>query len=485
MKKSIQFERSLAGLVLLDPAGTMLAIKKAGGFSVDIQDTDAAAVFRAVASEKAEGHPLTPEAIFTACGLPGSRQDALTDNAPLPSDVWGLVREIREADKIRQAVSILETDNGDLAWKHSELGRLLLPVTVDGAGDAMRDCLSLADLAGQEIDAGEILIGDSTCRYQERGAVLLLSAGAGTGKSHVSAQCAVNFAQGFPAFGLPPVRALRCLTLQAENPPNDSRAIAANMLRGLPSGAVALVHENTRQLWLPGCTGDAFLARLANVLRRWSADMVFIDPLLAFSPGDLTRPDVVQSFCRQGLGKLAVDFGVGLFICHHTPKPNQNRDTSKMGAYDHQYMASGNADIAANWPRCALGLQPLARGEFLLRATKRRPPWKNANGEQAWEIGIRHTDAGIWETFEADAESVRTGRPPAPGIATFHDKGREIAAKVCPCSLSTLADRFWHDVTGAKNRGRELVDSLVNAGILSAVKGQGRGAPVTVTLTEK
>jgi hypothetical protein len=409
----------------------------------------------------------------------------LTNAAQLPTDIPALVRTIREADALRHAVEILSRDDADLAFKQTELARVLGPLADAGPGDVMRDCFSLVDLAAQMIDHEETLIGDAFCRYQERGAVLLLSAGAGTGKSHVSAQCSVNFSQGLPAFGLPPTKALRCLTVQAENPPNDSRAIAANMLRGVSADGLSLVHENTRQLWLPGCTGDAFLARLANVLRRWSADMVFIDPLLAFSPGDLTRPDVVQSFCRQGLGKLAVDFGVGLFICHHTPKPNQNRDTSKMGAYDHQYTASGNADIAANWPRCALGLQPLARGEFLLRATKRRPPWKNANGEQIWEIGIRHTDAGVWETFEADAESVRTGRPPAPGIETFHGRGREIAAKVCPCSLSTLSNRFWRDVTGSKNRGRELVDSLVNAGILSAVTGQGRGAPVTVTLTEK
>lgn len=211
--------------------------------------------------------------------------------------------------------------------------------------------VSLVELATQPIDFGETLIGAGSCRYIERNAVAVLAAPAGVGKSHLATQGAVGWSCGREAFGLRPMNGpLRVLKLQAEDPPNDAREMAANMINGLALTETerGLVAEDTRQVWLPGLTADASLDRVRVLPRQWPADLVFIDPLAGFAAGDLVRPEVVQSFCRAGLGALAVQFHCALFICHHVPKPNAQRDATRKGAYDFQYSGAGSADLVAN-----------------------------------------------------------------------------------------------------------------------------------------
>jgi hypothetical protein len=350
--------------------------------------------------------------------------------------------------------------------------------------EAADGLVSLVDLAEQPLDAGETLIGAGNCRYLERGAPLMNVAPSGTGKSHIAAQGAVLFACGEPAFGLPPTMPLRCLIVQAENPPNDARQIAANMLRGLDLGPKqrALVHTNTRQVWLPGCTGDRFLDRVRAILTAWPADLVFIDPLAGFADGDLVKPEVVQRFCRAGLGALAVEHRCALWVCHHVPKPNANRDPAKMGAYDFQYAGTGNADVAANWPRAVLTLQPLARGEFLLRAAKRRPPWADDSGRQLWEIGLRHTSSGTWESFDADPETARTGRPPAPDPETYRAAVLSLVGQAGPMPKTAFADRVRAKITESRDGARAVIELLIADRSIATWRGVGRGGCTMIGL---
>lgn len=336
--------------------------------------------------------------------------------------------------------------------------------------EALADCtipkddvsvpLSLIEIANQPIDPTETLIGVGDCRWLERGAVAIMAALAGIGKSHLATQLATCWSCGRTAFGLPPVRPLRILILQAENPPNDSRAIAGYIMRGLSltENERAAVHANTRQIWLPGCTGTTFLDRARMYLAGWTADLVFIDPLSSFAPGDLVKPEIVQSFCRAGLSALANDCHCGLFILHHTPKPNSQRDPSKMGVYDHQYSGAGAADLVANWPRAVLTMQALERGKFILRAAKRRPPWATEQGEQLWMLGMKHTDSGIWEQFEV-----------LPGLAEKNQPGKVDVLAFVPTdkqlSKDALISRAQIAGIGEK-KTRRFIAELIEDGAL-------------------
>jgi hypothetical protein len=407
-------ERPVIGRLLIDAEAT---IKECGDLLTGdpFQDPVHRRTWQAVNTMQRKGEPLGTIEIVQAAGLEALEAQRLIDGATHIGAVRYHAQRLQNEDLKAQAAKILSNAEGGegLRFALKKIEELLPSASVQTGYK------SLATLAGEPIDEEEILIGNKECRYIERAAICLLSGAAGTGKSHVANQLNVGWAQGLEVFGLTPARPIRCLTIQGENPDNDARCIASNMLKGISKEGLALVHENTLQKWLPSCTGEQFLGELASIARTWRPDMVFIDPLLSFAPGALTDPVVVQSFCRQGLSGLAKDYGCALFITHHTPKPNANRDPSKMGAYDFQYMASGNADLSANWPRSALGLQALQRGEFLLRATKRRPPWKNADGETAWEIGIRHTEGGTWETFDAETVTAGNGHDPAKDAATL------------------------------------------------------------------
>ena len=352
------------------------------------------------------------------------------------------------------------------------------------------DIFSLIELSEQPIDHAETLIGYGPCRFLERGAVLMLAAPSGVGKSHVAAQAAACWSAGLPAFRLPTYdnRPLRCLIVQAENPPNDARHIAANMVKGIGFGPAQkeLVAKNTRQAWLPGCTGDDFLARLRGILRAWPADIVFIDPLSGFASGDLVRPEVVQAFCRVGLGAIAVEHKCALFVCHHIPKPNAQRDAGRTGAYDWQYAGAGSADLVANWPRANLAIQALDRGEFMLRAAKRRPPWIDENEQQIWALGMRHTEGGIWETFEpksGDENRAKTGgRPKSPGPDAHRSEIRSIAQEVGETTRNLLVAEVRSRLGIGKNQAYDAVSFCIEHGDLVTRKREGRGGGVVVSV---
>ena len=304
----------------------------------------------------------------------------------------------------------------------------------------------------------------------------------------MATQVAVSLSCGRAAFGLPPAAGpLRCLILQAENPPNDARGMARNMVAGLELSPDEreLVAANTRQVWLPGTTGDEFLRTLAARLRVWPADLVFIDPLAGFADGDLTKPDTVQRFCRAGLGRLAVEHRAALFVVHHVPKPNAQRDATRTGAYDWQYAGAGSADLVANWPRAVLSMQTLARGEFLLRAAKRRPPWTAPDGAQRWQVGLRHTTAGTWSEFDVDDTTARTGgRPTAPDPETYRAEALALVGKSGPLPKTALEERFRAQLTGTRYQARAVLALLLADASLATWRGAGRGGSILVGLPQ-
>jgi len=494
-------ERNLVGCLYaqLDDAAIARAVS-AGLRRSHFADPLAAALYEAAVrhAERAPGiaAAFDPEALTDASRSLGREIDifelqSLIDPAPPTAEaVPALARLIMSGHARRLAQSAVERAMGDL---RDGADAEAVSVALRDATDALRQtgpqrsaAVSLVTLADQPIEPGETLLGAGKCRWLERGAVALLAAPSGVGKSHLAAQASVCWACGMPAFGLPPANGpLRVMILQAENPPNDSRQIAHGMIEGLglSEDERAAVDRNTRQVWLPGHTGDAFLAAARSLLAEWPADLLFIDPLAGFADGDLTRPEIVQRFCRAGLGRLAVESKCGLFVCHHVPKPNSNRDPSKLGVYDFQYVGAGSADLAANWPRAVLTLQALTRGEFLLRAAKRRPPWSTEAGEQAWELGLRHTDAGTWETFAPDPVTKRTGRPPAPDPSTYRTPVIQLFATGGPLPKVAAEQCITAQVTGTRGPARAVLSLLLADNTLVTWRGRGRGGVHMIGLT--
>ena len=265
---------------------------------------------------------------------------------------------------------------------------------------------SLAELAEQPIDHTQTLLGE---RLLCRGGVLLYVARSGIGKSSSGVQNDCEWALGKPSFGIVPAKPLNILMVQAENDEGDLTEMSRGVFLGLGLNRqeIAAIRERTTEdQWF--CSGNAFLKRLREALAYEQArgkpfDIVRIDPLLAFAGGDLIKPEVVQSFCREGLNKIAHDFKVGIIAVHHTPKINLTA-RPRMDSVEWIYAATGCADLA-NWARASLVMTDCGSliGTYRLIAAKRgkRVGWRNEAGEREFERYFSHAenDGGMyWRT---------------------------------------------------------------------------------------
>ena len=255
---------------------------------------------------------------------------------------------------------------------------------------------SLADLAETPIDAEQTLLGN---RFLCRGGAMLYPGRSGLGKSSSSGQQDICWALGREAFGIAPSKPLNILTIQAENDEGDLHEMAAGVIlgMGLTEAEVERVNRNTTYVqWFE--SGEAFLAKLRDALTAERDagrpfDLVRIDPLLSFAGGDLVRPEVVASFCRNGLNQIAHDFEVGIIAVHHTPKINLTA-RPRMDGPEWIYAATGCADLS-NWARAILVIADSPNnmtGTFRLIGAKRgkRINWRDTEGEMEFERYFSH-----------------------------------------------------------------------------------------------
>jgi len=124
-----------------------------------------------------------------------------------------------------------------------------------------------------------------------------------------------------------------------------------------------------------------------NVCARHRPDLINVNPLLAFCPGDPARE--LGGILYQSVDPIIKTHNVGFLGVHHTPKTN-NRDTSDYGRHDHQYLAAGDARVA-NWPRAMIMIEEVRSPtyRFLLAKRGHRAGW-TWEGERTTERYFRH-----------------------------------------------------------------------------------------------
>jgi len=303
--------RALAGLVLLEPTGTLAEIKRAGGLPANAADcdADAAAVFRAVAIEQAAGRTLTPEGVFTACGLPGGKQDALTDNAPLPSELSALVRTIREALALRHAVQILERTDADLSFKQAELARVLAPLA-DRGGDTVRP----VDAAGWLAEADEPDL-PVVCGLFDHGDRVSIVGQSKARKSFFALQLAVSIATGTPFLGVETTGAA-VLLVNGEIRPGPYRKRLRRMLAVMQLDADAL---RDRLSILNSCdaTTPATWQSVLSLAMKHRAEVCIIDPAYLLLGDEIDQQQAKENV--QSMRAFAAA-GVTLVNVYHATK---------------------------------------------------------------------------------------------------------------------------------------------------------------------
>jgi len=287
----------------------------------------------------------------------------------------------------------------------------------------------------QPVDYRDNLLGD---RFLERGQGLILYGPAGCGKSVAGLQAVSEWAAGLNGLHITPAFPLKTLVLQTEDSLNDTRESLAGILGSSAFNLekLALVEQNLIILPpVPGGTGGDLALLVNAAVNEHKPDLILVNPLLAFCSGDPTKD--LGGLLYQTIDPIIKRHRVGFLGVHHTPKTN-NRDTSAYGVHDWQYLAAGDARVA-NWPRAMIQIEPVAKGVYRFRASKRgqRTGW-TWDAEPTTERYFRHATGGVrWldatpeDASEAEAlESYRTIAsilPPASEDGISRARVRQLA----------------------------------------------------------
>lgn len=264
-------------------------------------------------------------------------------------------------------------------------------------------------------------------RFLCKGGAMLLVGQTGFGKSSFIIQAAVQWARGQAMFGIEPVRPLRSWIIQAENDPGDLVEVRDGVALGMSEEGLA-TQDQLRMAFgavsvvtVDDVAGPAFpnlLNRLLENAGDAKPDLVFIDPLLAYIGGDVSKQEVASKFLREGLNPIIHRHNIGLVVVHHTSKPPREPRHEQNG--DYAYLGTGSSELA-NWARAVLCIQSVAGSNHVYRllAAKRgrRLGWLD-NSEVALSRFIAHSRVPrriCWVTpdpadIPEEAETIKPGR---------------------------------------------------------------------------
>jgi hypothetical protein len=242
-------------------------------------------------------------------------------------------------------------------------------------------------------------------RYLCKTGSLLLVGESGIGKSSLVMQSAVSWALGQDFFGIEPVQALKILVVQRENDAGDMAEELQGMMQGfgLNKEQKQTLKSNLRIIQSNVGSGLDWALWLEKKIRAHSADIVFIDPLLSFADGDITKQEAATRFLRHEIQPVLNRTQAAIVAAHHTNKPRSKKDEiTSIGAGS--YLGAGSAEFT-NWARGVMTLTRESENVFILSAEKRgkRSGLTDLNENKSTKIRLKHSDKGIfWERVSDD-----------------------------------------------------------------------------------
>jgi hypothetical protein len=234
-------------------------------------------------------------------------------------------------------------------------------------------------------------------RWLCRGGSLVMAGQAGTGKSALMMQAAINWTLGQDFFGIKTNDGMkmRTLVIQAENDAGDVAESMQDQIKGL--GLSEFQKDDLKDRMFiyreSVATGKEFGDVLRKLVVQHQATICFVDPLMAFVGADISETAEAAKFLRHIIQPILNETGVIIVFMHHTGKPKSSKDKEGQTAADLAYQLFGSSEVT-NWAREIACLQRCPGEEQIYRfgLTKRRSRAGMTDGfKTCGEIYIRHS----------------------------------------------------------------------------------------------
>lgn len=234
-------------------------------------------------------------------------------------------------------------------------------------------------------------------RWLCKGGSLVMAGQAGTGKSALMMQAAINWTLGQDFFGIKTNNGMkmRTLVIQAENDAGDVAESMQDQIYGLglTEDQKTELKDNMFIYRESVATGREFGDVLRKLVIEHQATICFVDPLMAFVGADISETSEAAKFLRHIIQPILNETGVIIVFMHHTGKPKSSKDKEGQTAADLAYQLFGSSEVT-NWAREIACLQRCPGDEPIYRfgLTKRRNRSGMTDGfKPAGEIFIRHS----------------------------------------------------------------------------------------------
>ena len=188
-----------------------------------------------------------------------------------------------------------------------------------------------------------VLVGKAR-RWLCEGYAVSIVGFSGTGKSSLMMQIATSWALGQSVFGLAPVRPLRTLILQAENDGGDIAESWQGSTCKMTETQKTKLKQNIAIVRDTKHIGGAFPEFLEALILRHRAEVVWIDPLLAYAGFDIADQSLTTEWLRTQVDPVLKRTKAAMIYMHHTTKPKSADDLDSMTPSQLAYLGAGSAE---------------------------------------------------------------------------------------------------------------------------------------------
>lgn len=311
-------------------------------------------------------------------------------------------------------------------------------------------------------------------RFLGKSGSWIIAGPSGIGKSTFTTGFLLCASCGAPWHGITFRHPMRVLVVQAENDEGDLKEMLEGAYKAAGLSRERLVTTTENLFWkrMSTLTGDEFVRWLEMAIVEARADLVHIDPILAYVGDDISLQSVASHFFRNLIQPVLDRTGAIMTAVHHTGKTStDSKSRENWSESDFAYLGFGSSELT-NWARAVGVLVPWGKDtglfRFLIAKRGKRAGMINAyTKERATSILLQHAETGMgWvQAPEPEMEEKPRNQGARPKL-TVDDIMPYVTKYDSPVNKKELTRDLERDFHVSYKTAREKIDSMIHSGAL-------------------